>query len=61
MSTKRDRKKCPLSMPAPDVYYDCLEEKCAWWDSEFKQCYFLTLAETLEAILDYVKCLLDRR
>jgi len=61
MSTKRSLKYCPLALSHPEYQLECLEEECAWWDSEFKQCYFLTIPETLEAILDYIKCLLDRR
>ena len=39
-----------LAESGPEVYTDCLELECAWWDEKKQYCSILTIAIALESI-----------
>lgn len=51
--------KCPLplvtlvtdSFPPDNLFRDCLEEECAWWDEEQKRCDPTGLAHWVRALI----------
>ncbi len=45
-------KYCPFTFSIPphefdEGTYDCMREKCAWWNVEGQQCAMMVLAESL--------------
>jgi hypothetical protein len=54
----RERWECPLSFGGqPEFVSWCVEERCAWWDSEVGACAVFLLADEMRRIrnlLEYI-------
>lgn len=47
-----EKKRCPLKMLAGFVgdFQNCSEGKCAWYDSNWRECAILALAKSVNAL-----------
>ncbi|MGC8941015.1 MAG: hypothetical protein ACP5JY_03200 [Candidatus Nanoarchaeia archaeon] len=47
---KREHKLCPLSAGNEVDWWICVEDKCAWWDDQRKECMLKTLVRSTLAL-----------
>jgi len=48
MTERKFEKICPLSLASDrDKIEPCMEEGCAWWDADNKQCALLSVVQEL--------------
>jgi hypothetical protein len=51
-----NKRACPLSFNVPpnlsnDRTYVCMEEKCAWWNTECQKCALVVMVDNLRKLV----------